>query len=293
MNETAVIINPDSSFSERAVSFFRKKGLDIYMPSKKGGMERMVLSCSTQGVNLFIVCGGDGTVNKFINAYMKIPISKREKIKVGFIPSGNANDFHTHMGISKSFNKAYNRILKGASRKIDLVKVNSSYFITGGAFGFPSDIVSDVDKLSKSDLGVSLKRLKMKDSLFLISAMSRFLKGYEGVKHKDSDDKFSLVSVCNQPFIGRLFKLSPRSKNDDGVFEVCKVPKRKTGVGDVLRASAILTGNHLGHKDVNFVSMKSFTFKTKRVTCFMADGEILENGKSFRFRIVPDAINVF
>lgn len=291
--EIAVIVNPNSSNAQNAINFFKRKNMKIFLPKKKFGMKRAVLKCISEGYRNIVVSGGDGTINNFINVYMGLDKKKRENLSVAFVPSGSANDFHNFNRIPLSLGGIYSMIMRRRLKKIDIVEVNGRYFMTGGGFGFPSEIVFDVNRALSSKIGSSIRKMHMKDSVFLVSILNRLISGYRSVKDKNTKEEYSIVSVCNQAFIGRLFRLSPNSKNDDGLFEVCMIKKSEKPFGDFIRASDVIIGKHMQKDYVTYFSARRFEFRTEKSTYFMADGEMLAKGKTFKFTIMPRAITIF
>ena len=107
-----------------------------------------------------------------------------------------------------------------------------------------------------------------------------------------SKDNFSCLFVQNQRKIGKAFDISPDSKNNDGVFEICMIKNNRNLILNVLVLLNIIKKHRLRDKDKIFISAKKAIIKTKKKQHFMGDGEILEYSKKFKIRCVPKAINV-
>ena len=101
----------------------------------------------------FIVAGGDGTVNSFINALMQ----NEGRLPVGILPIGTSNDFATYLKLPEDFGE-YFRLLQNQEniRFLDVGKINDIYFINVCACGFltsvpyetPSDLKNMFGKLA-------------------------------------------------------------------------------------------------------------------------------------------------
>ena len=79
-----------------------------------------------------IFAGGDGTFNLVLDG-----IGERE-VKLGYLPSGTANDVARSLGIPKNVKRALKVILNGRCEKIDCMRVNEKdyamYIAAAGAF---------------------------------------------------------------------------------------------------------------------------------------------------------------
>jgi diacylglycerol kinase family enzyme len=96
----------------------------------------------------------------------------------------------------------------------------------------------------------------------------------------------------NQSFIGKRFCLAPDAKNDDGMFEICDIP-RSNPLADLRLIRKIITGEHREEKGVKIEQKNRARFKFRKDQAFMADGIALEKGKEFYFRISPRALHLF
>ena len=79
-----------------------------------------------------VFSGGDGTFNLVLDG-----IGERE-VRLGYLPSGTANDVAHSLGISKNVKKALKVILNGRCEKIDCMRINEKdyamYIAAAGAF---------------------------------------------------------------------------------------------------------------------------------------------------------------
>ena len=72
--------------------------------------------------DVFVVSGGDGTVNEVINAIANVP----SRPKIGYIPTGTMNDLAHSLKIPKNVKKAVKIILKGNYISHDIFKANAT-----------------------------------------------------------------------------------------------------------------------------------------------------------------------
>lgn len=119
----------------------RNLSLDIYESKKvKDLTNKAYLEAANYDV--FLVAGGDGSVNEVLNGIMK----SQKKPKLALIPGGTANDTAAILGVSKSIRKNLRGIFKNQTATMDINIVNGHYFIYTVAAGLLTPISYDVDR---------------------------------------------------------------------------------------------------------------------------------------------------
>jgi len=312
-----VIINPGAIGAGKAIKFFGDECIKYSLIKDKNDLKKKIKNRLKKGLTNFVLCGGDGTLNMFINIYMDLPKKKREKIRLGVLPGGNANDFAMVMRTPTNMGDAYNKILKGKTKKVDLVKANKKYFITGGGIGLLTEIAEEVDswideldklKLQKTNIEEidlitntlnKLFKRRTKDHIYFASMMKKLIVGYKGIKSLkidgvfESKDTFSGVAIQNQDFIGKRFQFAPEASNSDGYFEICTIKKSKDPITDFVTYLKVRQGKHVEFNTVEKIRAKKAIITTSEEQPFLADGERLFCAKKFKIDIVPKAITVF
>jgi diacylglycerol kinase family enzyme len=216
-NEKIILVNLDSNNSKKVINYLNKTNQNYYSSNDVEVSRGIIKQKLNQGYKEFIICGGDGSINKFINEYQKLSLNKRKSINLGIIPCGRANDLARALNLPLNTEKAFDIIQNRKTRQIDIIKVNNSVFITGGGLGLPAEIIVDVNKLSKNSFTRIIKKL-FGDSIYLWVTLKKFIFGYEGIE--DEKNKLLAVYILNQSFIGKNFNLAPEAKNNDGYLIV-------------------------------------------------------------------------
>ena len=75
-----------------------------------------------EGVELVFVWGGDGTVQRVIDAVAGVPVA------LAILPAGTANLFATNLGIPKDLEEAVKIGLNGSRRQLDVGLINGEHF---------------------------------------------------------------------------------------------------------------------------------------------------------------------
>ncbi len=292
MVQNAVFLVNPSSDSGAVCNYLESKGDTVVVCKGMHVIPKLLQDLTKQGVFIFTLCGGDGTINNFLNSFMVLDNKIRKKICLGIIPCGRANDLARSLHIPFSINEAYQIIQRKKRKKIDVIQVNEKYFVTGGGFGLPAEVVEDLSQ-RKRMLGNVLK-----DLLYYGYVIKRVILTYKGVKVKRINDQvmagdYMFLSVSNQAFIGKRFLLSPNSVHDDGFFEVCLLPKPQNAFQSFLRVQQVISGEHVRLKQCLYKKQKKLTLELYGNQWFMADGELLEYGKEFDFKIMPGVLSVY
>ncbi|MBQ8730082.1 MAG: acylglycerol kinase family protein, partial [Lachnospiraceae bacterium] len=109
MKRMLFVYNPNSGKAQiknhlfDIVRIFSDGGYDVTVyPTKfsKDGYNKVI---ENEGKYDIIACsGGDGTLNEVVSAMMEY----KEKLPIGYIPSGSTNDFAVSLGIPKNMQNA-------------------------------------------------------------------------------------------------------------------------------------------------------------------------------------------
>lgn len=158
-----------------------------------------------------LIAGGDGTVDIVVNTMKKLNIN----IPIAVLPTGTANDFANMINMPSNISDALDKIINSTPKKIDLGKVNSSYFVNIASSGMFTDVSQKIDPILKNSLGrisYILKGVEEAVNLkqFNISVKSDEL-SYKGQMH--------LILVFNGSTAGNI-NLAHSSEIDDGLLDV-------------------------------------------------------------------------
>ena len=285
-----ILVNLESNNSREVITYLKENNLEYYLAESIERSKKLIQEKVVQGYRDFVICGGDGTINKFINEYQKLPLNKRKQITMGIIPCGGANDLALSLNIPFNIKKAFEVIKKRKTKGLDLIKVNKSYFITGCGLGLPAEIIIDVNKLSKNIFTKALKKI-LGESIYLWITLKKFIFGYNGIQ--DTKNKLLAIYILNQSFIGKNFNIAPEAKNNDGYFDVKIVKIPPTFLS---KFKTLSKGSNGEIDQLNWVEKKkerNLILKLKESSYFMGDGELFEKGNLFNIKVIHNAINVF
>jgi YegS/Rv2252/BmrU family lipid kinase len=99
------------------------------------------------GADLVIVWGGDGVVQRCIDALAGSPTT------VAIVPAGTANLLATNLGIPRDIGEAVRIALHGSRRKLDVGRFNGERFSVMAGAGWDAMMIRDADGVLKDRLG--------------------------------------------------------------------------------------------------------------------------------------------
>jgi diacylglycerol kinase (ATP) len=210
-----------------------------------------------------ITSGGDGTINHVVNAMIKNGINA----PVGIIPSGTANDFAGHLGITKRVSQACDIIAKGKTSEIDIGEINDRYFINVAAGGLLTDVSQKIDINLKNTLGKMAYYIKGIEQIPNFRPISTRIKcGKEIV-----EEPIYLFAILNGSTAGG-FRLAPDATARDQTLNLIAIKS-----GNIVELFSLfikmLKGEHLGCNNIIYMRGKEFTIECAQNVETDVDGE--------------------
>ena len=233
--------------------------------------------------DVFLVAGGDGTINEVLNGIMKV--EKRPALAV--LPFGTANDIAAIIGMNRNIRKTLDILFTEESVSLDVNQINDQYFIYTAASGI----------LSRVSYDISRRHLKKYGYLaYVIEAMKDLTMEYRyPVKIKYNDQQLScecvmILGLCSNRVGGMRLKNFSNSKLNDGLFELRLFTRAKSLWRFRLLSSLIRGGKKL-REDHHLVS-SHFEIETSSNVRWNADGEYSCNG-NIDLKTYKEAIKIY
>jgi len=241
--------------------------------------------------DMVVAVGGDGTVNRVINAVA------RRGVPVGILPCGSANDLAGALGIPEDFSRACAIIKSVHMVKIDLISVNGTYFATCGGLGVAAAVAQRVNRWKGGARRKSNVARVLGKKVYLLAALVELGRTWRPVHGRivgNGDGRqvrWASLLVCNQPQFGG-FSPAPMASNCDGILDLCEVrspPQRGRMLWVSLQA---LRGRAHTCPEVTQHRATAVTIDTDRPVPFLGDGEILAVAQRFNIEVKPGALCV-
>lgn len=281
MKKVKFIYNPrsgDKTIAKKLDNIFEKYQSNGYtvIPFRisKGVKIKNALLDVDDTFDHILIAGGDGTVDIVINAMKKLNID----IPIAILPTGTANDFAKMINMPSDINKALEQIIDSTPKKIDLGKINSSYFVNIASAGMFTDVSQKIDPILKNSLGRISYILKGFEEAVNLKQFSISLKAdelsYRGDMH--------LILVFNGSTAGNI-NLAHSSKIDDGLLDVIIIkPMPVPQIVGILKK--LITGKPIDEcSDIIYFKTKELFMDCEEKITTDIDGE---KGPDFPIHIV-------
>lgn len=226
-----VIVNPISGrgLGEKSIpkieSSLRESGLDFTLVRTERMWHAAELSeqAARDGYDVIVCASGDGTVNETINGIMRARKDGINSVAFCVLGIGTGNDFAGGTGIPTNLEDGLKSLKADKRKKIDLGLVKGGdypegrYFGNGIGVGFDAAVGNEAIKV-RWTRGLPAYLIGVIKTVFL----------YYNPPHLEiqlDDETITqvslMVSVMNGKRMGGGFRMTPDSKPDDGVFDLC------------------------------------------------------------------------
>jgi diacylglycerol kinase (ATP) len=286
--EAHLILNPAAnkgrSESRRAgiSNYLEGHGLRVawHVTKEVGHAGRIIEGLSEEA--LVVAVGGDGTVREVAAACTGTGRT------LGVIPAGSGNDYVKALGVGTGMKRALEVLAAGKTRLVDAGEANGVRFVNGLGIGFDAEVAAGVAE-APGYLGGFGRYLW---------SVGRLLWGFrchearlvlDGGRVIESNT--ILVAAALGTTYGARFRLAPQAKLDDGLFDV--VWSEEVSRAGVLRLIPRAFGSTLpDHPKVHTARAREIEVTLAEEIPAHVDGETLSPTRSFRARVLPDALRV-
>jgi diacylglycerol kinase (ATP) len=233
------------------------------------------------GVDLLLLWGGDGTVQRGIDALAG------SHVTVAVMPAGTANLLATNLGIPIDLAGAVDVALHGARRRLDVGVLNGERFANMAGAGFDAIMMKDADGAFKDRFG----------RLAYVWAGARAVRGKAPKMTVKVDGKrwfkgrASCILLGNMGTITGGLTVFPHAHPDDGLLEIGVVTAQ--GPAQWARIlSRLATGHADRSKMVHMTRGREVDVRLDRATPYELDGGDRPPKRHLRATIEPGAITV-
>jgi diacylglycerol kinase family enzyme len=272
--------------------------LDTRQTQYRGHAGELAAASASQGYDLVVTFGGDGTVNEVVNGLMQAP---DDRPALAPIPAGSGNVFARTLGLPADAGGAVQHILAavaaGRRRQIGLGLAEDRYFTFSAGLGIDAEVIADMDRQRARGRRASV-------AAYLRTTVRRY---YETDRRRPA---LTLRTPGDPPvpglFMGVVTNSSPWTylgshpvglahadfSSGLDLFALRRMRTLSTlaALGQMMQTA----NNELpsGRDIVSAAALTELTFDAARPTAFHIDGEYLGERESVAFRFVPDAVCV-
>ena len=253
-----------------------------YEIAKSRQAPKMLKQAIADGAALVLVWGGDGTVQRCVDA-----LPRNEPPPLGILPAGTANLFASNLGIADDLPAAVATALHGADRRLDVGRINGERFSVMAGAGFDAQMIAEADSGMKDKVGrVAYVWTGMRATR---AGRQRMAVDVDGKRWFTG--QASCLLVANLGTITGGITAFDDARPDDGRLEVGVV----TASGP-WQWTRVLTRMAVGRSDksalVNMTSGQRIDVRLEKKTVYELDGGDRPRARRLKIRIEPLAITV-
>lgn len=220
-------------------------------------------------VDKLIICGGDGTLNRFINTMQNTEI----KNDIIYYPAGSGNDFMNDLGRSEedgafSVNEYINNL--------PLVTINNvKYrFVNGVGFGVDGYVCAEGDRLRGIGKKVNYTAIAVKSLLFAFKPVNATVI-VDGKEYNYR--KVWMTTAMKGRFFGGGMKVTPNQDRKDPENKISVLVAHNLGKLKIATLfPSIFEGKHIKYTDyIDIHRCHSMTVKYDRPCFLQMDGEAI------------------
>jgi diacylglycerol kinase (ATP) len=239
-----------------------------------------VLRDSRRKIDLVIIGGGDGTLNRVLETLIEL------ELPVGVLPLGTANDLAATLGIPQSIPEACGIIARGNQRRIDLGWVNGKHFFNEGSLGLSTHIARELDPTAKKRWGI----LAIAANFARVVSRARAFRARLRCDDETYNVSTMQITVGNGERFGGFFK-NVDADIADRRLDLYSLEVK--GFLDVLElVPALIRGRYTDCRGVRLERAREIEVSTTHPRAIYTDGERTATTPAL-FRLVPSALAIF
>ncbi len=209
-------LSPNAYLAEKEIHHhFNNVDFEVSIKSSdyKGHSVALTMASISEGAEVIVACGGDGTVNEVASCLVNTPII------LGLLPIGSGNGLARHLNISTRISTALETIKKFHTKKMDVGTANDRYFFCNVSVAFSAQVIHCYSQQKRRGF----------------TAYTRaFLKAVTSFSYKDFELSENGNPVKSTPFLLLLSNtnqlgydrtLTPNASLFDGKLDMIRVEK--------------------------------------------------------------------
>lgn len=245
----------------------------------KGGHSIEIIQSEFDNYRVFVVAGGDGTVNKAASA-----LAGSDK-KLAIFPSGSGNGFAREFGFDKNIQRLFKAIKRDKVLKTDLIQLNGNPTIHLSGIGFDSAVAHQFSKRKRR--GFWSYFLSAVKAIWSFKPIDATIK----LENETITGNFFMINIANNRQFGYNAVIVPLANPTDGCFDLVLVRPFPRWMFPIF-AFKLLTGILNPEKDIRIISCTKDVELITSETKIHIDGEPCIFRSPLKISIQPGVLNV-
>ncbi|MBC7228756.1 MAG: diacylglycerol kinase family lipid kinase [Thermoflexales bacterium] len=298
MADYLVIVNPVAGrgAGERVIPvvtrLLREHGLsfDLTRTERPWHAAELARQAVVSGYRTVVAVGGDGTSNEVLNGLMAAREAGEGEAAMGVLCVGTGNDFAYGMGIPLDLEAGCAALARGQTRRVDVGHARGfRYFGNGIGIGFDAAV---------NVVASRLRRLRG-FLVYLIAVLRTLIFYYRAPFTRiELDDRTLelpalMISVMNGRRMGGGFLMTPFSRPDDGLFDLC-IGGKMSQLEMLSFVPRFMKGTQVGDPRVTMARSRRVRVTVRDGTQVVhADGETLAlDARELDLEVIPQGLSV-
>jgi len=303
MHRYKIIVNPVSGrgaggysipIIERIFSL-SKTDYELVMTEKPLHASILSRNAESEGFDVVVAVGGDGTANEVLNGLMQAKEKNGVTCSMGVVTVGRGNDFAYGANMALGLRESCHSILNGNTHTIDIGMVTGGDYPQGRYFGNGVGIGFDA---VVGFTAAKMKRLSGFPS-YLVSAIKTIFLYYHAPLVQIDFNEHSLqlnslmISIMNGKRMGGGFMMAPHASTEDGLLDVC-IAREVSKARIFTLIPHFLRGTQATQAEIQtYQAGKICVTALKGSLPVHADGEtICTEGHQLQFELLPKQLDI-
>lgn len=292
MKKALLIVNPVSgkqvakdNFFDIVMALSQKYELTVHITKSAKDLVETAEKCIHPTM---IICGGDGTLSGAVKGLLKNP--NRDKIKIGYLPCGTANDVAHTLNIPKDLTEAADYVCKNKAYPHDIGLIGDTAFIYTASFGSFTKTSYSTPQEAKNILGSLAYVLNGASELLDLPSYDVSFEYDGGVIHNKD---VTFCGISNTYYLGGGMIRYPNDPTilADGKLELLII-SRPHNLIDLEEIVYAIASKEYNNDLVKLVQTSFVKIRSHTPIPYTVDGDNGGKYTDLEIRCLPSAINI-
>ncbi|MBO7740181.1 MAG: diacylglycerol kinase family lipid kinase [Clostridia bacterium] len=292
MKKALLIVNPVSGKQVAKEAFFdivlalsQKYELSVHITKSSTDLVETARNCVCPTM---IICGGDGTLSGAVQGLLENP--HRDKIKLGYLPCGTANDVAHTLGIPKDITEAAEYVCKNKAYPHDIGMIGDKTFIYTASFGSFTKTSYSTPQEAKQLLGGLAYVLNGATELLALPSYDVTFEYDGGVIHNKD---VTFCGISNTHFLGggMIRYPSDLALLADGKFELLIISRPRNLI-DLEEIVYAIAAREYNNDLVTLIQTSYVKIHSKTPIAYTIDGDSGGKYSDIEIKCLPSAISI-
>ncbi len=209
-------LSPNAGLAEKEIQrHFNNCDFEVTIKSSdyKGHSVELAKASVSEGAEVIVACGGDGTVNEVASCLVNT------SVVLGLLPIGSGNGLARHLALSTRISTALETIKRCQTKKMDVGRANDHFFFCNVSVAFSAQVIHCYGQQRRRGFTAYTRS-------FLKAISSFSYKSFELIQHNTSFKSMPFVLLfSNTNQLGYNRTLTPDASPFDGKLDMIRVEK--------------------------------------------------------------------